>query len=59
MNMIYYCLECDANCSTYQHCCACEDNPQMDGKEHPGFISNVEIESEIQTEETFYVYDER
>lgn len=59
MNTIYYCLECDANCGPYQHCCVCEDNPQMDGKEHSGFISNVEIESEIQTEEAFYAYDER
>jgi hypothetical protein len=55
----FYCLECDADCGQYQYCSACEDNPEMENREHPGFISSAEIESEIQTENFWYEYDQR
>jgi hypothetical protein len=31
----------------------------MENREHPGFISSAEIESEIQTENFWYEYDQR
>lgn len=54
--MTYFCLECDADCGPYKHCCHCEDNPDMLYKEHPGFISSAEIENEIQEEEFWNDY---
>ena len=55
----FYCLECDADCGSFEHCCACEDNPAMENRKHPGFISSAEIENEIQTENFWYEYDQR
>jgi len=55
----YYCIECDADCGEYRHCCACEDNPAMENVEHPGFVSSSEIDNEIAAENFWYEYDER
>lgn len=56
--MIYYCLECDAKCYS-QFCDACESNPKFETQEHPGFVSQAEIQNEIDTENFWYEYDER
>lgn len=55
----FYCLECSADCGEYKYCSTCEENPEFETREHPGFISSGEIENEIQEENFWYEYDER
>ena len=55
----FYCLECNADCCEYKYCSTCEENPEFETREHPGFISSGEIENEIQEENFWYEYDER
>ena len=54
--MAFYCLQCGANCGEYNHCCRCEDDPAMEGKPHPGCVSDAEIAAEIQAEEFWEDY---
>ena len=55
----FYCLQCNADCGPFEHCCACEDNPATENVEHPGFTSSAEIQQEIDAEDFWYEYDQR
>jgi hypothetical protein len=57
MQNTFYCLQCDADCGPFEHCCACEDNPEMQNVAHPGFASSAEIQQEIDAEDFWYEYD--
>jgi len=59
MTNTFYCLQCDADCGPFKHCCACEDNPEMQNVQHPGFTSSAEIQQEIDAEDFWYEYDQR
>ncbi len=54
--MKYYCLGCDADCGAIPYCCDCEENDDKIYEEHPGYITDEEIDAEIRAEEFWEDY---